>query len=118
MSQFHNYDCRLEEIHHKEKLDAPSGTAIRLAEKILANTPSKNDWELNKAHSNSDLVITAKRETGVPGTHSTYFDSVEDQITITHIANSRKGFATGAYKAAKWIIGKQGYFEMKDMLGI
>lgn len=118
MAQFHNYDCSLEEIHHKEKLDAPSGTAIRLAEKILVETPSKSDWELNKAHNNSDLVITSKRESGVPGTHITYFDSAEDQISITHIANSRKGFAKGAYQAAKWIIGKQGYFEMKDMLDI
>jgi len=118
MSQFQIYDCSIKEIHHKEKLDAPSGTAIRLAEKVLAETPHKTDWELNQAHKNSDLVISALRETGVPGTHTTYFDSEEDQISITHIANSRKGFAKGAYQAAKWIIGKQGYFEMKDMLGI
>ncbi len=118
MSQFPAYDTTIEEIHHKEKLDAPSGTAIRLAEHIIAKLPSKTDWELDQAHKNTDLVITAKRETGVPGTHTTNFDSDEDIVSISHVAHSRKGFAKGAYQAAKWIIGKEGYFEMKDMLGI
>ena len=118
MSQFPVYDTTIEEIHHKEKLDAPSGTAIRLAETIIAELPSKKNWELDQAHSNSDLVITAKRETGVPGTHTTTFTSDEDIVSLTHLAQSRKGFAKGAYQAAKWIIGKQGFFEMKDMLGI
>lgn len=118
MSQFTTYDTSVEEIHHKEKLDAPSGTAIRLAEHIIAEIPHKKDWELDQAHNNSDLVITAKREDGVPGTHTTSFNSEEDLVSITHVAHSRKGFAKGAYQAAKWIVGKQGYFEMKDMLGI
>lgn len=111
------YEPSIEEIHHKEKLDAPSGTAIRLAEKILGELPHKTDWELDQTHKNSDLLIKAKREDGVPGTHTTYFQSPEDEINITHIAHSRSGFANGAYKAASWIIGRKGYFEMKDMLG-
>jgi len=118
MGKFSNYNTSIEEIHHKEKLDAPSGTAIRLAENVIPELPNKSDWELNQAHKNTDLIITSKREDGVPGTHTTFFDSVEDQINITHTANSRAGFAKGAYQAAKWIIGKKGYFEMKDMLGI
>jgi len=118
ISNYHSYETSVEEIHHTEKLDAPSGTAIRLAEKLIAELPNKEDWELDQTHKNTDLLIKAKRESGVPGTHTTYFDSDEDQISLTHIANSRKGFATGAYKAAKWIIGKKGFFEMKDMLGL
>lgn len=118
MSKFDEYSTSIEEIHHTEKLDAPSGTAIRLAEKVIAELPNKSDWELDQAHKNSDLVITAKREDNVPGTHTTYFDAVEDQISLTHVAKSRAGFAKGAYQAAKWIVGKKGYFEMKDMLGI
>jgi len=118
MSQFPTYDTAIEEIHHKEKLDAPSGTAIRLAETMIAELSNKEDWELDRAHKNTDLVITAKRETGVSGTHTTNFTSNEDLVSITHVAHSRKGFAKGAYQAAKYIIGKQGYFEMKDMLGI
>ena len=118
MSKYPSYETSIEEIHHTEKLDAPSGTAIRLAEHMIAELPNKNDWELDKAHQNSDLVITAKREDGVPGTHTAYFDSSEDQIKITHTANNRIGFANGAYRAAKWVIDKEGYFEMKDMLGL
>ncbi len=118
LAHYHQYETSVEEIHHTEKLDAPSGTAIRLAEKLIAELPHKEDWELDHAHKNTDLVISAKREAGVPGTHTTRFNSKEDQITLTHIANSREGFAKGAYQAAKWIIDKQGYFEMKDMLGI
>jgi len=117
-SNYRQYEPSIEEIHHKEKLDAPSGTAIQLAESMLAELPAKEDWELDEKQKNTDLLIVAKREDGVAGTHSTFFTSEEDEIKVTHTAHSRKGFANGAYQAAKWIVGKKGYYEMKDMLGI
>lgn len=118
LRNYPNYETSIEEIHHKEKLDAPSGTAIRLAEHLMTELPEKNSWSLDKKSSNKDLVISSKREDGVPGTHTTFFQSQEDEISLTHVAHSRKGFANGAYQAAHWIVGKTGYFEMKDMLGI
>ena len=118
LDNYSAYEPSIEEIHHKEKLDAPSGTAIKLAETMIGELANKQDWELDQKSNNSKLLIRAKRETGVPGTHTSLFDSAEDEISITHVAHSRKGFANGAYTAAKWIIGKEGYFEMKDILGI
>jgi len=117
-SNHHQYEPSIEEIHHKEKIDAPSGTSIELAQRMLAELPTKEDWELDQTHKNTDLLIKAKREDGIPGTHTSFFISEEDEIKITHTAHSRIGFAKGAYTAAKWIIGKQGYFGMKDMLGV
>lgn len=118
LNNYPNYNTSVEEIHHKEKLDAPSGTAIRLSEHLMSELPHKNSWALDQVKDNSELLITAKREDGVPGTHSTYFKSDEDEMVLTHVAHSRKGFANGAYQAANWVVGKTGYFEMKDMLGI
>ena len=118
LSNYPNYETSVEEIHHKQKLDAPSGTAIRLAEHLMSELPGKENWALDNTSNNKELLITAKREDGVPGTHTTFFQSKEDEIGISHIAHSREGFAKGAYQAANWIVGKTGYYEMKDMLGI
>ena len=111
------YSVRMEEIHHTQKLDAPSGTAITLAEGILKQTPGLDKWVGGEAGSSRELPILSKREGEVPGIHEVRYNSAADSITIRHEAHSREGFARGALLAARWIVGKQGYFEMKDILG-
>lgn len=110
------YDVSIEEIHHTQKLDAPSGTAITLAEDIIEETTHKS-WSLDKREDHS-IPITAKRIEGVPGTHTITYDSDIDSISLKHIAKSRKGFALGAVIAAEWILGKSGVFTMRDVLNI
>lgn len=109
------YDITMEEIHHIHKKDAPSGTAITLAEGVLANNPAKKQWTLDKG-GKDDLVITAVREEEVPGTHTVKYESDIDLIEIKHLAHSRKGFATGAVIAAEWVKDKKGSLSMDDML--
>jgi len=108
------YRVSMEEIHHTQKLDAPSGTAISLANDIVELTKLKG-WKLNAAQPD-ELAITAKRIEQVPGTHSVFYDSDVDQIEIKHTAHSREGFALGSVIAAEWIIGKTGVFSMKNVL--
>ena len=117
MEQHAQYSASLEEIHHTEKLDAPSGTAITLAEGILPHIP-QNEWKLAEEASKNDLPITALREPHVPGTHTVTYNSDVDKIQIEHIAHSRDGFALGAVVAAEWIVGKNGIFTMNDVLNI
>ncbi|WP_158841526.1 4-hydroxy-tetrahydrodipicolinate reductase [Polaribacter sp. L3A8] len=117
MSSLEDYNISMEEIHHTKKLDAPSGTAITLAEGIIENS-SKNNWELDEKTSEENIPIVAKRIPDVPGTHTVWYDSEVDSIEIKHTAHSRKGFALGAVVAAEWIIGKKGVFTMKDVLNI
>lgn len=117
MSNIDNYDIAMEEIHHTKKLDAPSGTAITLAEGIIENT-SKENWDLDEASSENSIPIVAKRIPEVPGTHSVWYNSEVDSIEIKHTAHSRKGFALGAVVAAEWLLGKTGVFTMKDVLNI
>ena len=117
MSSLEDYNISMEEIHHTKKLDAPSGTAITLAEGIIENS-AKNDWELGDKASEENIPIVAKRIPEVPGTHTVWYDSEVDSIEIKHTAHSRKGFALGAVVAAEWIIGKKGVFTMKDVLNI
>lgn len=117
MSNIDNYDIAMEEIHHTKKLDAPSGTAITLAEGIIENT-SKENWDLDEASSENNIPIVAKRIPEVPGTHSVWYNSEVDSIEIKHTAHSRKGFALGAVVAAEWLLGKTGVFTMKDVLNI
>lgn len=114
MSKFTEYNISLEEIHHTQKLDAPSGTAITLAEQIIENT-TKTGWKLGEA-SEEEIPITAKRIENVPGTHTINYDSPVDTIKIEHIAHSRDGFALGAIIAAEWLQYKKGVFTMKDVL--
>ncbi len=116
MHNLKQYNVSMEEIHHTQKLDAPSGTAISLANGIIKNTDSTN-WTLEEPKKN-EIHIEAKRIENVPGTHSIFYDSEVDQIEIKHTAHSREGFALGSVIAAEWLIGKKGVFTMKDVLGI
>lgn len=115
MSQFTQYSIAIEEIHHTQKLDAPSGTAITLADAIIHNS-EYSCWALDKAQTLDELIITAKRIPDVPGTHTVAYKSNIDTIEIKHEAHNREGFALGAVVAAEWIIGKKGIFSMKDVL--
>ncbi|MCL4154797.1 UNVERIFIED_CONTAM: hypothetical protein GTU68_008918 [Idotea baltica] len=117
MSNLEAYNISMEEIHHTKKLDAPSGTAITLAEGIIEKT-NKVNWELSDKTSEENIPIVAKRIPDVPGTHTVWYDSEVDSIEIKHTAHSRKGFALGAVVAAEWIVGKKGVFSMKDVLNI
>ncbi|SFH94603.1 4-hydroxy-tetrahydrodipicolinate reductase [Halpernia frigidisoli] len=114
MSPFKDYSCQLEEIHHTQKKDAPSGTAISLAEGIIRNSDF-NAWKLDETQ-DENLGIFAIRENEVPGTHSVFYKSEVDEIEIKHTAFNRNGFALGAITAAEWIQGKTGNFTMKDVL--
>jgi len=116
MKNIKGYEVDMEEIHHIHKLDAPSGTAITLAEKIIENS-IKNQWKLDKTSKN-DLMIHVKREGEVPGTHSIQYKSTVDAIEIKHTAFNREGFALGAVIAAEWLVDKKGVFTMKDVLDI
>ncbi|WP_411031544.1 4-hydroxy-tetrahydrodipicolinate reductase [Spongiimicrobium sp. 3-5] len=116
MKNLKQYDVSMEEIHHTHKLDAPSGTAISLAEDIIQHT-NYTAWRLENASENT-IPITSKRIGEVPGTHTVTYASEVDQIQITHAAHNREGFALGAIIAAEWIIDKTGVFSMKDVLNL
>ena len=115
MKNFPEYNVQLEEIHHTHKKDAPSGTAISLAEGIIKNDQRFEGWKLDETK-DKELGIFAIREDEVPGTHSVFYKSSVDEIEIKHTAYSRNGFALGAVIAAEWIQGKTGNFSMKDVL--
>ena len=117
MNQLDQYDITMEEIHHTKKLDAPSGTAITLAEGIIEHS-DKSAWALGKANTTSEIPIVAKRIPEVPGTHSINYSSTVDSIEIKHTAHNRNGFALGAVVAAEWLHNKTGIFTMKDVLGL
>lgn len=112
-----NYEVGMEEIHHTQKLDAPSGTAITLAQDILEEIERKTSWVNQAEHGKQELPIVSQRIEGVPGTHEIRYTSEVDTITLRHEAHSREGFARGALKAAEWMVGKSGYFGMSDLLG-
>jgi 4-hydroxy-tetrahydrodipicolinate reductase len=116
MAAHPEYAPSITEIHHTEKKDAPSGTAITLAEGVLSAYPSLQTWGLTPDAGTQQLPITAIRESQVPGTHTVTYQSSIDTIAITHTAHSREGFARGALQAAEWLVGKKGVFGMKDML--
>lgn len=115
MKNFGEYNVQLEEIHHTHKKDAPSGTAISLAEGIIRNNPNFSAWKLEETAADQ-IGIFAIREDEVPGTHSVFYRSDVDEIEIKHTAFSRDGFALGAVMAAEWIQGKTGNFTMNDVL--
>ncbi len=116
MTNLYDYKVSMEEIHHIHKLDAPSGTAISLAEGIIENS-RYSGWKLKEASEN-EIPITARREGEVPGTHSIQYSSAVDTVEIKHTAHNREGFALGALIAAEWIHGKKGVFSMKDVLNL
>lgn len=112
------YDVTLTEVHHTQKKDSPSGTAITIAEQILAELPSKKQWVNNNTGKSTDLVILSERVDPAPGTHKVLYHSAIDDIEIIHTAHNRQGFATGAVLAAEFIKGEKGVFDMGDVLGI
>jgi 4-hydroxy-tetrahydrodipicolinate reductase len=118
MQNHKDYNCSIKEIHHTQKKDAPSGTAISLADDIIKFHPDYDQWTLNENKSPGDLTIIAERIDEVVGTHLITYESEIDRIEIKHEAFNRKGFALGAVLAAEWIIGKKGLFTMNDVLGI
>lgn len=116
MSRQTGYDVTMEETHHTQKKDAPSGTAITLAEGILKNLPFKKKWVHDVTPSPEDLVITSFRQDPVPGTHVITYRSAVDDIEIKHTAHSREGFALGAVMVAEWMNGRTGSYSMDDFL--
>lgn len=118
MERHKGYAIQIEETHHTQKLDAPSGTAITLAEGILAHNDWKSHWTNNQSDDQGALEIVSKREGEVPGTHTITYTSIEDTILLKHEAHSRGGFALGAVLVAEWIKDKKGYQTMDSFLGI
>lgn len=120
MSGKNSYTASIEEIHHVQKLDSPSGTAITLADGILGNNEDYISWVLGKGEvpytNPNQLSLTSYRLPDVPGTHSVKYVSEIDTITISHEAHNRRGFALGAVVAAEWLQGKQGIYQMNDVL--
>lgn len=116
MNQHPDYQIKLEETHHTEKLDAPSGTAISLADGIIDNSERKDLWVKGEAHAHNQLSVVSHRTENVPGTHQINYTSEIDDIEIKHTAHNRKGFAIGAVVAAEYIVDKKGIFTMEDVL--
>lgn len=118
MEPYADYDVQMEEIHHTQKRDAPSGTAITLAEQVLGQITRKKQWVNNAAKDQSDLQIVSERIDPAPGTHKVKYTSAIDDIEIIHTAHNRIGFAGGAVLGAEFVVGKKGIFTMKDVLGL
>lgn len=117
MQEYPNYEVSMQEIHHLQKLDAPSGTAITLANDLLDILPNKTKWVNEVSKLKNEIGIESLRIEGIPGTHSINYSSEIDSIQIKHTAHNRKGFALGAVIAAEWLINKKGVHEMKHVLG-
>ena len=112
----HEYEVSIEEVHHIQKIDSPSGTAITLAEGIIENIDRKSSWIKGSTTNENELAVNAKREREVPGTHLIRYENNIDKIEIMHEAKGREGFALGAVLAAEWAVNKKGVFNMQDML--
>lgn len=112
------YEVILEETHHTQKKDAPSGTAITLAEQILEHIKRKKQWVNDLSDNPEDLEIISQRIDPAPGTHSVKYSSAIDNIEIIHTAHNRKGFAGGAVLAAEFLKDRKGFFTMKEVLGL
>lgn len=118
MNQYPNYEVSIEETHHTHKKDAPSGTAITIAERILEQLDRKKTWSITQPFVPSELSIVAHRIDEVPGTHNVKYSSDIDEIELIHTAHNRDGFALGAVITAEFLQGKKGIFKMKDVLGL
>ena len=116
IQNYKEYNVSIEETHHTQKKDAPSGTAITLAEQIIACQTQKNNWVVNTPAQPHQILITSQRVDPTPGTHTVFYQSLIDQIAITHTAYNRDGFAIGAILAAQFLINKKGVFNMADVL--
>jgi 4-hydroxy-tetrahydrodipicolinate reductase len=118
MASHPQYNVQVKETHHTEKKDAPSGTAITIAEDILQQLPSKNNWVNRESQKMDELSIISERVDPAPGTHAVTYSSPVDDITIIHTAHNREGFALGAVLAAEYIHDKKGIFSMRDVLNL
>ena len=118
MDRFGQYEPSVDETHHVQKLDAPSGTALVLAGDMIERLRQKAGWGLNESTGKDKLLIRAYREGTVPGTHVVRYDSETDSLELVHTAKNRKGFATGAIMAAEFLTGKNGFFGMNDLLAL
>jgi 4-hydroxy-tetrahydrodipicolinate reductase len=116
MAPYKEYSIEMEEIHHTQKLDAPSGTAITLAEGIMENNTRKSKWVNDTTTTDNELEIISKRIENIPGTHTVVYNSSIDEIYIRHTAHNRQGFALGAVVAAEFMKGKSGFYGMNDLL--
>jgi len=122
MNNYPAYDVQVEEIHHTQKLDAPSGTAMTIAEGIIENLDRKTEWinelsgqGLTEVMKKDQLLIASERIENIPGTHTVVYSSEVDEIELKHTANSRAGFALGAVVAAEWLQNKQGFYNITDI---
>ena len=118
MNDHEEYDITIDEIHHTQKIDSPSGTAITLADQIIKNVKRKNLWVNENTEEDASIGINSQRIENEPGTHIIQYESEMDVIEIKHTAKNRRGFAIGAIIAAEWIIGKKGVFNMKNLLNL
>ena len=118
MNAHEDYEIQLTEIHHTEKKDAPSGTAITLAEQVLENIPRKKNWVNHISDNPEELEILSERIDPAAGTHTVKYSSGIDDIEIIHTAHTRKGFALGAVLAAEFLKGKKGIYNMRDVLSL
>jgi len=116
MNNYESYEPSIEESHHIQKLDAPSGTAITLANEIIEKIERKKKWIKEFSQDPNELAIKSIREGNIPGTHSIFYDSPTDVLEIKHTAKNRKGFAFGTVLAAEFLLGKTGFFTMEDLL--
>jgi len=116
MTTHPEYEVFIEEVHHAQKLDSPSGTAISLADDIIKNLKRKESWKNEMVEEEATLGIKSVRDSNVPGTHIITYKSANDEIEIKHQAHNRLGFAMGAILAAEFIHGKKGIYQMKDLL--
>ncbi|GAB3312456.1 4-hydroxy-tetrahydrodipicolinate reductase [Hymenobacter humi] len=118
MHQFGGYDVSVREIHHTQKIDQPSGTALTTAEGIIRHFPSKTSWRNEPAVADSELAILSERTGDAVGTHIVTYTSAVDLLELKHEAHSREGFALGALLAAEWLPGRKGVFGMKELLDL
>jgi len=116
MNKYSNYNVSIEETHHKHKLDAPSGTAVTLAELIMQEMSRKQKWTKNENADENEISVQSLREDEVPGIHEVSYESEFDQIDVKHSAKSREGFSLGAVMAAEFIADKKGIYSMDDLL--
>jgi 4-hydroxy-tetrahydrodipicolinate reductase len=116
MNQFENYDVSIQEIHHIMKKEAPSGTAIRLAEDIVSHLDRKTRWTMDPAPGKESIPVKAIRADQIFGIHEICYESENDKLTLKHSAGNRKGFAAGAVLAAEFIQGRSGFYTMQDLL--